>query len=362
MPRNNPYILMVVPSLPEQGGGGVVQAIGYFSQAWQSLDDVPPMRFVVTRGRGSIFLAPLYLFRALLVVAFECGRGRVALVHVNVASRGSTWRKLAIVAIASLCRVPIVLHLHGGGYRLFVAGLPGFGVRLVAWMFRRARRIVVLGRDWQDFAHEHLLVPEEKISIVPNGVPDPVQGQLRRIDGGAKLLFMGRFSPEKGLSDLIEAMSLDDLNDLSWTAVIAGEGEIAAADRERLRPLMVDRVRMPGWLSPQGAKEAYEEANIFVLPSYLEGLSIALLEAMAHGMAVVATPVGAHPDVIRHGENGLLVPAGDVPALAAALRRLIDDEELRHELGQSARVSFVAEYQISRTTEQLRAVYDQVRG
>jgi glycosyltransferase involved in cell wall biosynthesis len=362
MPRNKPYILMVVPNLPEQGGGGVVQVIGYLRDAWGEMDDAPAMRLLVSRGRGSIWLAPFYLLRALAIVAVESGRGRVALVHVNVASKGSTWRKLTIVAAAALFGVPIVLHLHGGGYRLFVAGLPDFAVRLVGWMFRRASRVIVLGQDWGDFVSATFHVKTENIVILPNGVPDPGPGPRRSeiVGEAARLLFMGRFSPEKGISDLVAALSNDELADLDWTAMIAGGGDASLPGQDPLKAKLSARITYPGWLSPDEARQAYLDADIFVLPSHLEGLSIALLEAMAHGIAVVATPVGAHGDVIRDGENGLLVPPGDIPALRGALHRVISDQALRRNLGRAARDSFIAQYHIARTAEQLCAVYDDV--
>jgi glycosyltransferase involved in cell wall biosynthesis len=360
MTRKEPYIMMVVPNLPEQGGGGVVQVIGYLRDAWLRLEGVPEMRLLVTRGRGSIWLSPLFLLRALMIIAVECGCGRVALVHVNVASRGSTWRKITIVAAARLFGVPVVLHLHGGGYRLFVAALPEGAKRLVGWMFRRADHVMVLGQGWREFTRQAFQLADNNITVLPNGVPDPGPAKADGKDEMARLLFMGRFSPEKGVTDLIEALGDGGLAALEWTAVIAGAGDMSARDHHRLHGDLSGRAAVPGWLSNEQARQAFSSANIFVLPSHLEGLSLSLLEAMAHGLAVVATPVGAHGEVIQDGQNGLLVPPGDAPALTIALRRLIIDRSLRQSLGQAARRRFVAKYHIARTVEQLRSVYDHV--
>ena len=349
--------MMVVPNLPEQGGGGVVQVIGYLRDAWRQFDDVPAMRLLATRGRGSVWLSPFYLLRALAVIALECGRGRVALVHVNVASRGSTWRKLAVVALAALFGVPVILHLHGGGYRHFFASLPKPLARMVGWMFRRARRVIVLGEAWRDFVQQAFGLSSGNIVIVPNGVPDPAPHDIGQKNGEARILFMGRISRDKGVGELLAALGSDDLAPLAWSAVIAGDGELPDMRRYRENAALMARVTFPGWLSSAQAGQAYAAANIFVLPSYLEGLSIALLEAMAQGLAVVATPVGAHSEVISDGENGLLVPPGDAAALIAALRRLITDEALRQRLGHAARERYKARYDIALTSERVRAIY-----
>ena len=360
MTRHQRYIMMVVPNMPEQGGGGVVQIIGYLRDAWQQMGDVAPMRLLATRGRGSIWLSPFYLLRALGIIALECGRGRVALVHVNIASRGSTWRKLTVVALASLFGVPVVLHLHGGGYRRFFAALPWPAGRIVGWMFRRASRTVVLGKTWRDFAKKSFQLPDQNIVIVPNGVPEPKPRGSGQEDDQARLLFMGRFAPGKGIAELLEALSGADLACLEWSAVIAGNGDLPEMDSHLENAALMSRTAFPGWLSSARAGQAYATANVFVLPSHDEGLSLALLEAMAHGLAIVATPVGAHAEVIDNGKNGLLVPPGDGAALAAALRQIITDKALRRRLGQAARDSFLAKYDIARTADLLRATYIEV--
>ena len=359
MPQKQPYIMMVVPSLPEQGGGGVVQVIGYLKDAWREMDGAPPMRLLVTRGRGNIWLAPFYLLRALCILTAECARGRVALVHVNVASRGSTWRKLTVVAVASLFAVPVVLHLHGGGYRQFVASLAPILARIVGWMFRRARRIIVLGEAWREFIQQTFHPADGNMVVMPNGVPDiAVPGGMGK-PTEPRLLFMGRLSREKGLSDLLEALADGSLMALQWSAVIAGDGPMADSLQTSNDAKLNSRVSFPGWLSREQAGVAYSSANIFVLPSHMEGLSIALLEAMAHGMAIVATPVGGHGEVIKDGENGLLVKPGDSGDLATALREVIVDQDLRQRLGRAARDSFTAKYMITRTAEQLRTIYNE---
>ncbi|HEX8374266.1 MAG TPA: glycosyltransferase, partial [Geminicoccaceae bacterium] len=93
-----------------------------------------------------------------------------------------------------------------------------------------------------------------------------------------------------------------------------------------------------------------------------EGLPMAVLEALSHGIAVVATPVGAVPDAIVDGESGLLVPAGDAPALAAALARVIADPGLRRSLGDHARARFDARFSIPAHVDRLARIYADVRA
>ena len=102
--------------------------------------------------------------------------------------------------------------------------------------------------------------------------------------------------------------------------------------------------------------------DVFAMPSHHEGLPMALLEAMAASRAVVASAVGSIPEVIRHGESGLLVPPKDVPALVSALQRLLTDAALRSLLGTQARQTVLEQYSAQRTAQSYEALYDEVLG
>jgi glycosyltransferase involved in cell wall biosynthesis len=131
---------------------------------------------------------------------------------------------------------------------------------------------------------------------------------------------------------------LHSLNDQSgWEATLAGDGEVDQT-RAKIAALgMADRVRVHGWANPADVIALEETHDVMVLPSFNENLPMSVIEGMACGMAVIATPVGAVPDIIKDGQSGLLVPPGDVAALAATLSRCISDVGLRHSLGICAR-------------------------
>ena len=188
--------------------------------------------------------------------------------------------------------------------------------------------------------------PSGRITIVPNGVPEPAGGTtelgLRSPVVGA----VGRLDHLKGFDVLIDALA--ELPGV--TAVIAGDGPAREALVQRARERSVaDRFRVLGWQQEIGP--FVRSLDVFVLPSRLEGMSLALLEAMAARAAVVATDVGGTREAIASGETGLLVPPDDAPALAAAVRQLLDNEHLRERIGARAREVWLARFTEQRMQE-----------
>lgn len=287
-----------------------------------------------TRGKRGLIAAQAVFLGFLIRMAWLCAGGRLDLVHINLASKGSTLRKLVVFALARTCGVRTVIHLHGPDFRQFWNSSNGIVSGAIAWMFREADLIIVLGKVWHGFLATRIPEAAARIVILPNAVPRP---SLPRVPGSGvvRILFLGRLGDRKGTQQLIRALHL--LNGLEgWSAILAGDGEVEAASLEIQRLGLAGRIELPGWVAPEGAARLLAASDILTLPSFDENLPMSVIEAMACGLAVVATPVGAVEDIIIHGETGLLVEPGNVEDLAAALRQLILDPELRARLGGQA--------------------------
>lgn len=291
-------------------------------------------RFAATRGTGSVALSGLHLARFCLAMAAARSRGRLDLVHINLASCGSTYRKLVVARWARALGVPYVIHLHGSEFRAFWSGAGPRVDRAIHELFRRAGRVVVLGSVWRDFVAERVPDARARITIVPNAVENP---RVPHKGGGESvhILFMGRIGERKGVPDLVRALAR--MRDVpGWRATIAGDGPVEAL-REKLAGLgLAERVSVPGWLGADDAASLLATGDILTLPSYAENLPMSVIEAMASGLGVVATPVGAVEDIVKEGETGFLVAPGDDEALARALTRLVGDPELRYRVGAAA--------------------------
>lgn len=341
--------------------GGIGRIMLYTTRAWAASGGGPDWFVLDPRGPGSLLVAPARLLGALGRIALERARGRLDLVHLNVAGRGSTVRKVILAHWAELWRTPTLVHLHDFDYPADLARRPAWQRRLVRRMFQRARFCLVLGERDRSFVVENLGVPAERVVVRPNAVPDPGPPPQRGgLTGPIRLLFLGHLSERKGVPELLEALARPDLRERDWRLTLAGGGEVARFGTLARRLGLADRCAFAGWVGHERAYELLRAADILLLPSHAEGQAMALLEAMAHGLAIVTTPVGAHREAVAHEREALLVPPGDPTALAAAIARLIDDPVLRDRLGAAARARWRACFAIDAYARELAALYARV--
>jgi len=249
-----------------------------------------------------------------MALALRAAARRADLVHAN-------W--LAGGLVAAVSGRPFVVTLHGSGTAGRFQDLNL--ARRVPWLVRlvlcRARAVICCSEQLADAMRACGL---GNVRAIPYGVHVPPADPSAEDDPPA-VLFAGRLSPEKNIDVIAEATA-------GLPRIVAGDGP--------LRSLLPDTL---GYVSPDDMGALYDRAAVVVLASRAEGLPNVVLEAMAHGKTVIATPVGGIPTVIEDGKTGLLVPVGDADALRAAIERALNDPQLRSRLGDEARRR-VAEY------------------
>ncbi|WP_431859539.1 glycosyltransferase family 4 protein [Azospirillum sp.] len=340
-----------------QEKGGMGRIVDNFTTDLR--ENRPDIRFEVvdSYGPGKFHLMPFYFALAVarLGLCFLAGRGN--LVHIHMAEHGSVLRKGIIVALAALFRVPVVLHLHGGRFPEQVRNAGP----LTRWAIRRlvaaCSETVVLGDFWRRFMTEEFGAEAKRVTVLHNAVPGPSAIPLRASDRPVRLLFLGRLIKLKGIHVLLEALATEPCRARPWELVIAGDGDLETYRRQAAALGLSDRVTFTGWLDQDGCRRQLAQADVLVQPSMFEGLPMAVLEAMAHGLTIVATPVGSVGDAIEHEVTGLLVPPGEVEPLTSALVRVLDDAALRRELGIGARRKFETCFDIAVYRERLIDIY-----
>jgi len=203
--------------------------------------------------------------------------------------------------------------------------------------------------------------------VVPNGVAEPVRsGFYRAADGGPTLLHLGQLSVEKGVVDLLEAAARVARERPGLRVVLAGPW-LSAADERSVRAAidrlgLADRVELTGPVAGPEKAALFARADVFVLATRYayEGQPLAVLEAMAAGLPVVATPRGTLPETLAGGA-GVIVPEGEPVALAAALRDLAGDPARRARIGAAGRARWAAGFTAERAMETVARALEELR-
>jgi glycosyltransferase involved in cell wall biosynthesis len=350
------WIVMLGTDFGTQGGIAAVvnayRAGGLFGR-W-------PVRYLPTHCDGGalpkLHLALANFARYIGLLATR----RIAAVHVHAASRMSFWRKSPFLLLAFVGGRPVIFHLHGGGFREFYESDCGPLAR--AWIrgvLRQSACVIVLSSSWQAWVSS--VAPKARLRVIPNPAPALQLRREKPVNDAPLLLFLGAINQEKGVFDLVQAVA--GLRDPRLRLVLAGTGPALAAVRERAGELgIAAQLECPGWIDAPARDALLRDADILVLPSYYEGLPMSVLEAMAAGLAVIASRVGGIPEVIEHGIDGWLVAPGDVPAITGALASLLADATLRAAMGQAAQQKVARSFGPARILAQVEAVYREVAG
>ncbi len=353
-----PRVALVGPD-PEAHGGIAGFEHALISSSLAARFELVP---VPTYRDGGLAAKLGHAVRGLALLRRLCAHGEIDIVHVNSSWRISLLRKSAAVSIARAHGCPVVLQLHGSGFErgLHRRGLRGALARAWTGRIARAADIVVAATpNWATDVGE--LLGLDDVRVVPN-TAEAAPGGVPVGGGSAEtILFLGRLTRAKGVFELVEAAAALRPSHPRLRLVFGGTGR----DEEPLRALVAARglagvVELPGWVSGAEKQQLLTSASCLALPSHAEGLPLAVLEALLYGLPVVATSVGGIPEAVRDGEEGLLVPPGDVPALADALRRVLDDAAFARRLAQAGHERALAEYGPERIALALGAVYDDV--
>lgn len=322
------YIFMIGP--PPQARGGIASVINaYFScgllEKW-------PIIFVPTYVEGGVLAKFYCALKAMVKFIKLLLQNRIALLHVHAARRRSFWRKAIFIQISFFLNCPVLIHLHSGGFLSFYEKECGKLKKFwIKYSFRNST-LIVLTKSWKK---NYEIFSPKNIIVIPNFVELP---PLNKEPLEPTLLFLGRLTQEKGIFDLFEAISLVKPFYPNLLVRLGGESEnIDAISRELDRLEIRSNIILEGWVDGKKKREMMSQATAFVLPSYIEGLPMGILEAMSYGLPVVATRVGGVPDVIKHGVNGVLVNVGQVSELAAEIDHLLSDSIFRGCLAHAGR-------------------------
>ena len=271
----------------------------------------------------------------------------------------------AVLLAARELGIPAVVSIQGGDGH-WVGSCCATHREAMLRVLNHANALLIGCESFAQEVVERLGVERDRFTIVPGAVDverfRPAPGwQPGAAADPVRLLYHGRVDRRKGALDFLEALALIRAEGVRFDATISGIGPDYDASREAADRLGI-AVRFTGYADYDAAPAVYHGGDVFVSPTYAEGFSNTILEAMASGLPVVSCRAVGVMDCLRDGENGLMVEPGDVPALAAALRRVATDAGLRRRLAETALAECRRVYSWEAVAERIMGVYETLRG
>lgn len=266
--------------------------------------------------------------------------------------RGGT---LVVAARAGGARV--VLHAHGGLIELWLTTRPRRTTARLA--LAGADRIAAVSEGGRAALED--VLGSRRVVTIANGVDTETFRPAAQLHHPPRILYAGLLTPRKGVVDLIRASEVLRERGLDHELWLAGgtpdEGPAAEAE---VQAAAGAGVRLLGPIPREAMPDVYRQVDIFCLPSWWEAAPLSILEAMASGLAVVATSVGDVPRMVSDGQTGFVVPSRDGGALADALGRLLSDAELRRSCGEAGRRRACDAFSSTNTSRAIAALYDEI--
>ena len=364
-PHNTPVVILLGPHRAAVSG---VSTHVNLLMASSLADDFEVVHFQVgSEGRDEGALGKLLrlLFSPLLLAATIIFR-HASIVHINTSlNTRAYWRDLVYLAVAKALGARVLYQVHGGElpHRFFARS------RLLTAFLRKTLMVpdlVVVLAQCELTAYREF-VPEQHVVVLPNGIDCRAYAALPLVRSSAEqplhLLYIGRIARDKGLYELLQGVRLAHELGVDTRVIIAGHGTEEGRLKRYAQALgIASRVCFIGPVFGADKIKLLSGSDVLLLPSYGEGLPYALLEAMAAGVPVIATPVGAIPDVMSDGIHGFIVPPRDGKAIAEALAVLAGDRERISWMSRACKRRIRAAFSIDRLAQELAIRYGEMCG
>ncbi|WP_076418115.1 glycosyltransferase family 4 protein [Colwellia sp. UCD-KL20] len=298
--------------------------------------------------RVCIFIKCLFV---LILSLIKCDR----LFHIHMAMKGSFFRKMILVKLIKLFKGKVILHLHGSEFEVFYDGRGKFIQSLIRSTFLKVDVVIVLSKSWKKFI---LRVSESiNVVVVPNFVKPIPKVESTTSNEGVVFIFLGALGKRKGIYDLLPAFKQHISKHPTSKLIVCGDGELDKVKALAKELDIQNSLEFPGWVNGAEKTALLNASDVVVLPSYNEGLPMVILEAMSLGKCVISTYVGGIPEAIKTNENGLLIEAGNIPELEAALSFSCLEEE-RTRLGLAGLSSFEQLYSPNIIVPEIKNIYE----
>ena len=352
---NKPVILIISPAVTVKGGISTV-----INNLLRSpLRNQFEFKIVATHVDGNrlkkIFQLMIGLSQSTYLFLFT----RIDLVYIHGSDIISSYRKSFFFNLAKLFKKKIIYHFHGASFCDQYKQAPVFVQKRIRNFFEGCHITICLSQQWRDQIKK--IAPNANLAIVYNGVFLPNKNcQKIRNKTQFNLCFLGLIGERKGIFDLINAMPYIVENFTSVNLFIGGNGDILQLKQTVKNLKLHKHIHYLGWVTGDTKEKILKQTDIFILPSYGEGLPMSILEAMSYGIPIIATDVGGIPEVVLNDKTGILIPPGDIDRLKDAILYLLKNNQKRTSMGYNARMLIESKFNVFYQATKLSNIFTNV--
>ena len=284
------------------------------------------MQFIPTWKLGNKLIKSGYALQAITRMWLKCIFDRnIKIIHIHGAANASFYRCKIFINLAKKLKKKVILHEHDADFVEFYQNTND--KTNINQTLNKCDCLIVLSESWKEY-FSSIGVDKNKIYVLNNIVSPPNFKDVPRKDNKLHLMFMGEISIRKGGFDLLQAISDNKEYFKDKLLLRMGGNEVDGDIQTFIKQHQLEEfVSYEGWISGDKKTECLNWEDVYILPSYNEGLPIAILEAMSYKHPIISTPVGGIPEIIKTQENGILVHPGNKKEIAEAIKYYIEHPE-----------------------------------
>ncbi|EIY61191.1 hypothetical protein HMPREF1071_03062 [Bacteroides salyersiae CL02T12C01] len=306
--------------------GGISQVVSVYSNMYEEFNVVASTRDGSLIDRFIQTISGLYTFFRFILSK------NIKIVHIHGATKGSFWRKAIFIYLSKIFNKKVIYHIHGANYKTFFYKHP----KTITKVIQKCDLIICLSESWKSFFEE--VTHPKRCIVLNNIIPLPTLFPDHHIpQKECNFLFLGRLGKRKGVYDLLEVLRDHKTYYKGRIKLfLGGDGEIEQVQKCIKEYGLEEIVKYIGWITGEKKIELLNKSDVYILPSYSEGLPISILEAMSYKLPIISTNVGGIPEVVFNDQNGYLITPGDQPALKICIDKVLISETLRKKMGENS--------------------------
>jgi len=334
--------------------GGIGAVIAIYSKYFHVFNFIPTFK------EGSALYKIYVFFIGLLKSAYPLLRNRnIKIVHIHSASNASFYRKFICFVISKyLFRKKVVYHVHGGKFHLFFADSKTITKKIILKFINNVDCLICLSESWKLFFEENF--NPNKLEILPNIIDYPIIKDENSDVEKIRFLFLGLIGDNKGIFDVIEIIKNNIATfENKIELIIGGNGEVVRLQNIIEEYKIGNIVKFVGWVQNEIKVRCLQDSDIYILPSYNEGLPISILEAMSYRKPIISTNVGGIPEIVKNNENGFLITPGNFEQIEKSMKHFIENPQDIEKYGNVS-AKMAEKYLPNSVIRQLECMYSEI--